>query len=197
MSPRVRWMRAAAIAFVVVVAVAAFVFTRPIRASRGAKPAALTAEQLVERGEYLVRSIGCEDCHTPLVMGPNGPEPDPNRRLSGHPQDFVDVFPVTLPDTPGFWMWAPTNTAYVGSFGKSYSPNLTPDQNTGLGIWTEDIFVKALRTGKHWGTSRPIMPPMPWQAFANMTDDDLRGIYAYLRTIPPISNRVPDSEPAA
>lgn len=197
MSKSVRWTRAAAIALVFIAVLAAFFFVRPIRASRGTKARALTTEQLVKRGEYLVRAVACDDCHTPLVMGPNGPEPDMSRMLSGHPQDFVDTYPTRLPEVPGFWMWAPTNTAFVGAFGRSYAANLTPDQNTGLGIWTEDLFIKALRTGRHFGTSRPIMPPMPWQAIAGMTDEDLRGIYAYLRSIPPISNRVPDSEPAA
>jgi hypothetical protein len=73
----------------------------------------------------------------------------------------------------------------------SYAFNLTPDQNTGLGIWTEDMFIRAIRTGRHMGTSRPIMPPMPWPAFRNLNDADLTAIYAYLRSIPAIRNQVP------
>jgi hypothetical protein len=72
--------------------------------------------------------------------------------------------------------------------------NLTPDRNTGMGIWTEDMFVRAMRTGRHFGQSRPIQPPMPWTAYRHMTDEDLRGIYAFLRTVPAIQNRVPDYE---
>jgi hypothetical protein len=77
----------------------------------------------------------------------------------------------------------------------SYAFNLTPDQNTGLGIWTEEMFVKAIRTGRHMGVSRPILPPMPWQMYRNLTDDDLKAVYAYLRTVEPIHNRVPDPLP--
>jgi hypothetical protein len=77
----------------------------------------------------------------------------------------------------------------------TYSVNLTPDKNTGLGIWTEDMFVKAIKTGKHMGTSRDIQPPMPWQDYRNATDEDLKAVFAYLRSVPPIVNRVPDYEP--
>jgi hypothetical protein len=78
----------------------------------------------------------------------------------------------------------------------SYSSNLTPDQNTGIGVWTEEIFIKTLRSGRHWGQARPILPPMPWQSLAQMTDEDLKAVYAYLRSIPPIQNRAPESVPA-
>ena len=83
-------------------------------------------------------------------------------------------------------------TAWSGPWGISYAINLTPDENTGIGSWSEDTFVKALKTGRHMGVSRPILPPMPWTAFRNLTDDDLRSIFAYLRTIPPVDNRVPE-----
>lgn len=152
-----------------------------------------TADQ-VKRGEYLVTIGGCHDCHTPFTMTPEGPAPDMTRMLSGHPEDMV------LPEPPaakGPWVWAgaATNTAFAGPWGISYSPNLTPDENTGLGIWTEDIFINALRSGKHYGTSRPIMPPMPWQNLSRATDEDLRAIYAYLKSIKPIQNRVPEYQP--
>jgi hypothetical protein len=54
-----------------------------------------------------------------------------------------------------------------------------------------------MRTGKHMGVSRPILPPMPWQQLAAMSDDDLKAVYAYLRTIPPVVNHVPDPVPPA
>jgi hypothetical protein len=148
----------------------------------------------VERGRYLVSVIGCNDCHTPLKLGPRGPEPDMSRFLSGHPESFT----VTAPPAPqGTWLWsaAATNTAFAGPWGVSYTANLTPDQNTGLGIWTEEMFVRAIRTGRHMGTSREIAPPMPWPAFRNATDEDLRAIFAYLRTIRPVVNHVPAYEP--
>jgi hypothetical protein len=79
----------------------------------------------------------------------------------------------------------------------SYAANITPDQNTGLGIWTEEMFIKAIRTGRHMGTSREILPPMPWPAFRNASDDDLKAIYMYLRTIKSVVNHVPDPQPPA
>jgi hypothetical protein len=150
--------------------------------------------EAIEQGKYLVEIVGCNDCHTPFKMTERGPEPDMSRMLSGHPQG------VTLPeiqlDPRSGWAFAgaSTNTAFAGPWGVSYAANLTPDVLTGMGIWTEDNFVNAIRNGKHWGTARPIMPPMPWQAFSKMTDYDLKAIYAYLRTIPAINNQVPDWE---
>jgi Cytochrome c len=149
----------------------------------------------VQRGHYLVTIAGCNDCHTPFVVGEHGPEPDMSRQLSGHPESLKMPPPPAMGDSPWIWVGAGTNTAFAGPWGISYAPNLTPEQNTGLGAWTEDIFFKAMRTGRHWGASRPILPPMPWQSIATMTDEDLGAIYAYLQSIPPIVNRVPDSEP--
>jgi hypothetical protein len=150
----------------------------------------------VERGKYLVSIAGCNDCHTPFIMGSNGPEPDMTRMLSGHPQNAKLSKPPQI-DLASGWGWAgsATNTAFAGPWGTTYAANLTPDTMSGIGIWTEDIFVNAIRRGKHWGEARPIMPPMPWQVYRNMTDDDLKSVYAYLRTIPPVSNTVPDYEP--
>lgn len=146
----------------------------------------------VKRGEYLVTVGGCHDCHTPHKPGPNGLEPDMTRALSGHPEN------LKMPDAPkpnGPWVWsgAGTLTAFSGPWGVSYAFNLTPDENTGIGIWTEEIFMKTIRTGRHWGTSRPILPPMPWFNYAKMTDEDLRAVYAYLRTVKPVKNRVPEA----
>ncbi len=147
-----------------------------------------------ERGHYLVSTMGCNDCHTPMKMGANGPEPDMTRMLSGHPENVPAARPPRLPDG---WMAAANNTftEWSGPWGISFTANLTPDQNTGLGIWTEDMFVRAMREGKHMGTSRPILPPMPWTALKNLSDDDLKAMFAYLRTIPAISNHVPDPIP--
>jgi hypothetical protein len=149
---------------------------------------------VIQRGEYLVKIMGCNDCHTPWKMGPQGPEPDMTRFLSGHPEQIGPVPHVKAPEpfvSSGF----PTNTAYSGPWGVSYAFNLTPEQNTGIGIWTEEMFVKTIRTGRHMGVSRPINPPMPWPAYRNATDEDLKAVYAYLRTIKPIVNHVPDYVP--
>jgi mono/diheme cytochrome c family protein len=165
-----------------------------VTASAASSTSAPTAR--VERGRYLVTMIGCSDCHTPMTLGPKGPEPDLSRFLSGHPEQMG-----TLPaaKVPGPWLWtaAATNTAFSGPWGVSYAANLTPDQNSGLGIWTEEMFVAALRTGRHMGVSREILPPMPWPAFRNASDEDLKSIYAFLRTIKPVTNHVPDPQIAA
>jgi len=151
----------------------------------------VTAAARIERGKYLVNFGGCHDCHTPLKMGANGPEPDMSRALSGHPQDLVMPEP---PKASGPWVWsaAGTNTAFAGPWGISYTRNLTPDPVSGLGIWTEDMFVKTMRTGRHMGVSRPILPPMPWQSLNSLNDEDLKSVFAYLRSIKPVRNEVPD-----
>jgi hypothetical protein len=155
-----------------------------------------TAQARVERGRYLVTAMMCNDCHTPWHVGPKGPEPDMTRMLSGHPQ-ALKMPPAPAAKGPWIVSMAATNTAFAGPWGVSYAANLTPDQNTGLGIWREEDFVKAIRTGKHFGVSREILPPMPWHFIRALTDQDLKSIYAYLRTIPPVSNLVPDPEPPA
>lgn len=149
------------------------------------------AHARVERGAYLVNIMSCNDCHTPWKMGAKGPEPDRTRLLSGHPST------VAVPPAPalpaGLWGWigASTMTAFSGPWGVSFTANLTPDPETGLGKWTEAQFVEALRTGRHQGKGRPILPPMPWQQIRNANDEDLKAIFAYLRSIPAIKNRVP------
>ena len=125
-------------------------------------------------------------------MGPNGPEPDMTRMLSGHPEDLKMPEP---PKLAGPWNWSGRRRS-PPSPDRGASPtsiNLTPDQNTGLGIWTEDMFVKAMKTGKHFGTSRPILPPMPWHWYAKLSEEDLKAMYAYLKSVPPIVNHVPDA----
>ena len=157
--------------------------------------AAAPVQSPVERGKYIVSAGGCHDCHTPHKLGPNGPEPDMSRMLSGHPETMKVTKPAKL-EAPWMAAAAMTMTAWSGPWGISYTANLTPDENTGLGIWTEEMFINALRTGKHMGTSRPILPPMPWQMIKNYTDDDLKAVFAYLRSIPPVTNHVPEPIPA-
>jgi hypothetical protein len=160
----------------------------------GAAEVPHTRTDRVARGEYLVTVGLCNDCHTPWKLGPKGPEPDMSRMLSGHPAE-VTLPPSPIPATSPWGMaMSATNTAFAGPWGVSYAANLTP-ANHGLGAWDEAIFINAIRTGRHWGQSRPILPPMPWPWFARMTDDDLKAIFAYLRTIPPIENDVPEPLP--
>jgi mono/diheme cytochrome c family protein len=164
--------------------------------ARADSPSLAAQSARVQRGEYLVKIMGCNDCHTPWKMGPQGPEPDMDRFLSGHPEQ-IGPLPMVKAAEPYIASSFATNTAYSGPWGVSYAFNLTPEQNTGLGIWTEEMFVQTIRTGRHMGVSRPINPPMPWPAYRHATDDDLKAVYAYLRTIKPIVNRVPDYQPPA
>ena len=148
-------------------------------------------EARIARGSYLVGAMGCNDCHTPWKVGARGPEPDMSRALTGHPGDLVMPPPPALPPGPWIWMGAATNTAFAGPWGVSFTANLTPDPETGLGRWTEEMFVAALRTGRHEGKGRPILPPMPWPMIRTLNDEDLKAVFAYLRSLPPVRNRVP------
>jgi hypothetical protein len=148
----------------------------------------------VARGGYLVRAMGCNDCHTPWQMTPTGPAPDMKRMLSGHPASVV------LPPAPkGTPEWptraAATMTAWSGPWGTSFTANLTPDEETGLGRWTADEFIAALRTGRHQGRGRQILPPMPWPMISQLDDADLKAIFAFLHSIPAIANKVPEPLP--
>ena len=166
----------------------------PTLAALTAAPASAdpkTAPSRGERGAYLVMTMGCNDCHTPLKMGENGPEPDMSRMLTGHPEGVVMPPAPQLPAGPWLWVGAATNTAFAGPWGVSFTANLTPDPDTGLGKWTEKMFIDTLRTGRHQGIGRPVLPPMPWPVYGKATDDDLKAIYAYLRSLPPVKNHVP------
>lgn len=147
----------------------------------------------IERGQYLVMVGGCEDCHSPKVISDGNPMPDKTRRLSGYPSSSK------LPDIPwdvvGPAQWGAVTTsdmtAWVGPWGVSFSSNLTPHRTAGIGNWNETLFITALRTGKFMATSRDILPPMPWRMIGKMPDDDLKAIFEYLQSVPPIDNEVP------
>ncbi|MGB1561939.1 MAG: diheme cytochrome c-553 [Sinimarinibacterium flocculans] len=156
---------------------------------------AALAETPVERGRYIVQSTGCHDCHTPWIMGPDGPGPDMSRALSGHPQDLTMPPVPSLPEGPWLSVVSATNTAWAGPWGVSFTANLTPDPETGLGKWTAKNFRDTIRSGRHLGRGREILPPMPYPVYNNMTDADLDAIHAYLQSIPPIRNRVPEPLP--
>lgn len=154
-----------------------------------------TAAQIA-RGKYLVEAIGCGDCHSPKLRGM---EPDPNLLFSGHPAE------QTLPPVPqeviGAGKWGVVAsidfTAWSGPWGTSFTANLTPDKETGLGKWTKEMFVKTIRTGKHLGAGRDLLPPMPWPDFARLSDADLKAIFSYLHSLKPITNHVPAPIPPA
>ena len=154
-------------------------------------PSVNRADPAVKRGEYLVKAMGCWDCHTPQKLGPNGPEPDMSMWLAGHPAGAKLSAPPAPSDA---WMASasPTFTAWAGPWGVSYTRNLTPDAETGLGSWTEQQFIDTLRTGRRQGRGRQLLPPMPIPAISNLSDDDMKAIFAYLRAIPPVKNLVPE-----
>lgn len=153
----------------------------------------LTQEALVSKGKYLVMVGGCNDCHSTKVMTDHGPEPDPSRLLSGHPQD--QPLPPAI-KTQDWILFNPGLTAFVGPWGTSFAANLTPD-DTGIGSWSYEQFETALRKGKYKGLegSRMLLPPMPWQNYKDVTDEDMRAIFAYLKSLKPVNNLVPQPLP--
>jgi mono/diheme cytochrome c family protein len=118
----------------------------------------------VSRGKYLVDMALCSACHTVTKRG----QPVAGMEFAGG-----EIF-----DLPS---------------GKIASANITPDA-TGIGNYTEETFMKAIRTG-YVGT-RQLNTFMPWQFYSGQTDEDIKAMYAYLRTLPPASHRVDNSKPA-
>jgi len=152
-------------------------------------------ESQVKWGAHLVAIGGCNDCHTPKKMGAHGPEDNIDLQLSGHPSqtpqtviDRKDLESKGLVTTNGLTEW-------IGPWGISYAANLTSD-STGIGGWTEDQFIFCLRKGKWMGLAdaRNLLPPMPWQGIGQMTDDELKAVFAYLKSIKPIHNIVPSPQ---
>jgi hypothetical protein len=156
----------------------------------------MTEKEMIEHGKYLVTAGGCDDCHTPKIFGPNGPEPDMSKRLSGHPAGTV-ILPVDTSLIGQYYYFYADLTAIIGPWGVSFTANLTPDNETGIGTWQPEMFVNAMRTGKHLGVAdgRPILPPMPWQNLAQLSEEDLKSIFMFFKTLPPIKNKVPDPIP--
>ena len=146
----------------------------------------------VKRGKYLVNSMDCNACHTPKIMTERGPQMDASRLLSGYPSDRP------IPDfdeqivSQGVLFPHPDLTAAMGPWGISFAGNLTPDE-TGIGTWSLEQFKIALQKGKHKGLegSRTLMPPMPWESYAQLSDADVEAVYNYLKSIPSIENIVP------
>jgi len=121
-------------------------------------------EGQLARGKYLVGLGGCNDCHTPgYFFG----KPDMARFLGGSEVGFE-----------------------IPELGVFYGPNLTPDAATGLGTWSTDDIVAAITTG-HRPDGRILAPVMPWRAFASLTRDDVQAIAAFLKSLPPVANKVP------
>ena len=150
----------------------------------------------VARGKYLITLGGCHDCHTPKLMTGKGPALDTKRLLSGFPSSQkVPAIPEGVIG-PNSWGGLCTNdlTGWAGPWGVSFASNLTPDKETGIGAWTEKTFITTLRTGKTPG-GRPILPPMPWESIQQASDRDLKAMFAYLMSLPPVRNMVPAPVP--
>lgn len=153
-------------------------------------------ESQIEYGKHLVLIAGCHDCHTPKMMTEQGPEPDMEQALSGHPANMPPPN-VNRAEMERKGLAVTDNlTAWVGPWGISYAANLTSD-STGIGAWKEENFIRSLREGKHKGlaTGRTLLPPMPWQMYQHMTDDEVKAIFAYLKSTKPIKNVVPQAAP--
>jgi mono/diheme cytochrome c family protein len=153
----------------------------------------LEGKEQIQRGQVLVLKGGCNNCHSPKIFTPEAILPDHTRLLSGHPQDIeLPKIPSNLIG-PDKWLGLFTRdqTAWAGPWGVVFAANLTPDPRTGIGNWTEDEFIKTMRTGKHKDFGRDILPPMAWEDYAELSDEDLRAIFAYLKTLKPVKNAVP------
>ncbi len=152
----------------------------------------ISKDSLIKRGSYLVNAIGCDDCHTPKIMTANGPEIDMEHRFSGHiaGRQESKVNPGVVND--GWVLFDMNFTSAVGPWGQSYAANISSDA-TGIGSWTEEQFMRAIREGKSKGLkeARPLLPPMPWFVYKNLNDTDLKAIFAFLKTTKPVENRVP------
>jgi hypothetical protein len=173
----------------VIFAFASVAFLSFITKKSGTTPP-YTSEQ-IEKGKYLVQIMGCRDCHSPKAMTAQGPAPDMNKDLSGHPASMPlgKIDKESLKDWVLFNMM---NTAAVGPWGVSYAANLSSDA-TGIGTWSEEQFIIALTEGKSKGirTARPLLPPMPWQNYVNMKKEDIVAMFAYLKSTKPVQNIVP------
>jgi len=167
-----------------------------ISCAGGGEKKPLTHEEMVARGEYLVTFGGCNDCHSAKIYTDMGPVPDTTKLLAGHIEGTpIPMADMTLLEKNGWAMTESNFTAWVGPWGISYAANLTPDKATGIGTLTEEMFIKTLREGKWMGVGRPLMPPMPWPTIGAASDEDLKCIYAYLMSIKPIHNVVPQPTP--
>ena len=135
---------------------------------------------MVARGHYIATAIqGC-GCHT--REKPDGSK-DENWHYAGSPNPAPPAGP-------------PANAGWTSPRWKRiYARNITPDQETGIGKWTEANFIRAMRTGLT-PDGRVLDAQMPWEAFQKITDRDLKSLWAYLKTIKPIKNKAPDGIPA-
>ena len=153
---------------------------------------AVFSEEQITAGKNLVMEAKCNFCHTPYTDTEIG---NSEKLLSGHPSES------NIPDIPNVpvgsqeWLEFVANlnsTVWIDGNTVVFSANITPDKETGIGKWSEETFITTLRTGKHPGWKRDLKKPMPWLDYATLSNDQLTAIYAYLMSIEPVNNRVPD-----
>ncbi len=156
---------------------------QPVVTSGSAGPGAPGANgDPVARGKFLADVLGCVDCHSP--KGPDG-KILPGMMLAGHRAvDPYATWSDSLWDAGMGMIVAPSGTAFAGPWGVTFGRNLTPDPTTGIGGWNEEAFIYILREGT-------LKPPMPSLAYGNLSDDDLKAIFAYFRSVPAVNNLVP------
>jgi len=150
-----------------------------------------------EFGHHLATICVCGDCHTPKKMTPQGPVDDSSLLFSGHPSQ-MPVAAISAAEHAQGLAATSDLTAWTGPWGNSYAANITSD-STGIGSWSEEQFMTCIRQGLFKGLagSRPLMPPMPFESYRHMTDDELKALFAYLKTVKPVHNVVPDYQPPA
>ncbi|MGI9534763.1 MAG: diheme cytochrome c-553 [Thermodesulfobacteriota bacterium] len=151
----------------------------------------------IKKGKIMTEEFGCVDCHSPKIIINDQTMIDENKIFSGHPQDnILPDFPPELVG-PGKWtgLYISGTTAWGGPWGISYSANLTPDKETGIGTWNEEHFKRIIKLGIHSSLTRKIMPPMPWYELSRLNEDELGAIFLYLKSLKPIKNKVPESKP--
>lgn len=152
----------------------------------------------VERGKRLVELGGCSMCHTPKVKTTLGYKPDKDKFMSGYPSD------KPLPDLPYAEImtgeaekkfYTTDATIWVGRWGVSFAPNLTPDPETGIGSWKEEDFIEIFQGNKHFAEGQQVTTPMPVNVYSQLNFFELRSIFIYLQTLEPVSNEVPTRIP--
>lgn len=172
------------------------VFTVGCQKEKPATEVAYSPERM-EIGQAIVEGWNCSFCHTPQIKGPDGKSiPDPNRLMSGHPAD------EKIPAVPDMVMTSPEWMEFLDNLDSTvwatdnllvFSANLTPDDETGIGTWTEVEFVETIREGRHRGIERRIKYPMPWRELSEVSDEELLSVYEYLMSLEPVNNKVPPS----
>ena len=164
---------------------------------QAAEPASKPSDDQLVLGQELVKQWKCSYCHTPEIASPEGVlMPDPDRLFMGHPAD------EEIPAIPDMIMTSPEYMEFLDNLDTTvwatdnrivFTANLTPDDETGIGTWTEEMFIATIRSGQHQGMGKRLKYPMPWQELAELDDAELAAIYAYLMSVKPINNKVPES----